>query len=113
MNNTINDRFESLCAYAENAAQDFSQAVIDHFQDSDCRGDFICSMFFMHYITDAMQFPVFLEMMYEVVGCPMPEDLDCFLVSEQQSAAFFSCFMASLLKALVTKLGGGAAWRAM
>jgi hypothetical protein len=47
----------------------------------------------MHSITDDEQFAVCLGMMYEIMGCEMPEEIDCQIIMEQKPSIFYSCFL--------------------
>lgn len=106
MKNKFNERCDQVCHLVEQQAEDFSQVVTESFDDLDSLGEFVDTLLYMHSITDDGQFAVFLGMMHQVMGYQIPEAIDCPLVLERESRAFYSCFKTSFLNAVLNQIGG-------
>jgi len=106
MKETFNQRYKQVCRLAEQQAEAFAQVVSESFDDLDSLGEFVDTMFYMHSITDDEQFAVFLGMMYEIIGCQMPEEIDSHIVMEQRPSIFFNCFLTSFLTSILNRVGG-------
>jgi len=106
MKETFNQRYRQFCQVAEQQGRAFAEVVSESFDDLDRLGEFVDTLFYMHSITDDEQFPVFLGIMYEVMGCEMPEEIDCQIVMEQRPSIFYSCFLTSLLTEVLNQVGG-------
>ena len=106
MKETFNQRYKKICEISERQAETFARVVSESFDDLDSLGEFVDTLFYMHSITDDEQFAVFLRMMYEIMDCQMPEEIDCHIVMEQRSSIFFSCFLTSFLTGILNRVGG-------
>ena len=106
MKETCNQRYNQVYQLAEQQGEAFAEAVSESFDDLDSLGEFVDTLFYMHSITDDEQFAVFLGMMYEIMDCQMPEEIDCHIVMEQRSSIFFSCFLTSFLTGILNRVGG-------
>jgi len=93
MKETFNQRYSQVCQVAEQQVGAFAQIVSESFDDLDSLGEFVDTLFYMHSITDDEQFAVCLGMMYEIMGCEMPEEIDCQIIMEQKPSIFYSCFL--------------------
>lgn len=62
---------------AERQGGVFAEAVSESIDDLDSLTEFVDTFFYMDSITDDEQFAVFLEMMYEIMGSQMHEEIDC------------------------------------
>ena len=106
MKETFNHRYKHVCRLAEQQAEAFAQVVSESFDDLDSLGEFVDTLFYMHSITDDEQFAVFLGMMYEIMGCQMPEEIDNHVVMGQRPSIFFNCFLTSFLTSILNRVGG-------
>jgi hypothetical protein len=106
MKETFNHRYKQVCQLAEQQGDAFAGIVSESFDDLDSLGEFVDTLFYMHSITDDVQFAVFLGMMYEIMGYQVPEDIDCYIVMEQRPSIFYSCFLTSFLTGILNRVGG-------
>ena len=106
MKETFNQRYKQVYQLAEQQGEAFAEAVSESFDDLDSLGEFVDTLFYMHSITDDEQVPVFLGMMYEIMGSQMPEEIDCQIVMEQSPIIFYSCFLSSFLTGILNRIGG-------
>ncbi|KAF5030048.1 hypothetical protein DSECCO2_642220 [anaerobic digester metagenome] len=106
MKETFNQRYKNIYQVAEQQAEAFAEVVSESFYDLDSLGEFVDTLFYMHSITDDEQFAVFLGMMYEIMNCQMPEEIDRHIVMEQRPSIFFSCFLTSFLTGILNRVGG-------
>lgn len=106
MKETFNQRYRQVCQLAEEQGEAFAEVVSESFDDLDSLGEFVDTLFYMHSITDDEQFAVFLGMMYEIMDCQMPEEIDCQIVMEQRPSIFYSCFLTSFLTEVLNQVGG-------
>ena len=106
MKETFNQRYKHICQLAEQQAEAFAEIVSESFDDLDSLGEFVDTLFYMHSITDDEQFAVFLGVMYEIMGCQMPVEIDSHIVMEQRPSIFFSCFLTSFLTEILNRVGG-------
>ena len=106
MNKQPITRYEQIYQLAEQQGEAFAEVVSESFDDLDSLGEFIDTLFYMHSITDDEQFAVFLGMMYEIMDCQVPEEIDCHIVMEQRPSIFFSCFLTSFLTGILNRVGG-------
>jgi hypothetical protein len=106
MTNPINEHYVKLCSTAEREAKTFATIVLTFFNDMDSLHHYLNSLFYNHSIMDNDQFAIYLGLMYEIVGCELPDDLDCYIVMDQQTNVFFNCYLATLLNAVITQMGG-------
>lgn len=106
MKSSFNQRYHKIYALAEYQAKHFAEAVSESFDDLDGLSEFVDTMFYIHSITGDEQFAVFLGMMYEVIGCEMPETIDSHILTDQRPSIFFNCFLTSFLTAILNRVGG-------
>lgn len=106
MKKEFNERYQQVHQLAEQQGEAFAEAVSESFDDLDSLGEFVDTLFYMHSITDDEQFAVFLGMMYEIIGCEMPKEIDCHFVMEQRPSIFYSCFLTSFLTEVLNQVGG-------
>lgn len=106
MKETFNRRYKQVCEFAEQQGDAFAEIVSESIDDLDSLGEFVDTLFYMHSITDDAQFAVFLGMMYEIMGCQMPEEIDCHVVMEQRPSIFYNCFLSSFLTGILNRVGG-------
>ena len=106
MKETFNQRYKLVYQLAELQGEAFAEAVSESFDDLDSLGEFVDTLFYMHSITGDEQFAVFLGMMYEIMGCEMPEEINCQIVMEQRPSIFYSCFLTSFLTEVLNQVGG-------
>ena len=104
MKETFNHRYKQVCHLAEMQGEAFAEVVTESFDDLDSLGEFVDILFYMHSITDDEQFPVFLGMMYEIMGSQMPEEIDYQIVMEQRPSIFYSCFLSSFLTGILNRI---------
>lgn len=104
MKETFNHRYKQVCHLAEMQGEAFAEVVTESFDDLDSLGEFVDTLFYMHSITDDEQFPVFLGMMYEIMGSQMPEEIDYQIVMEQRPSIFYSCFLSSFLTGILNRI---------
>jgi len=106
MKETFNQRYKQVYQLAEQQGEAFAEVVSESFDDLDSLGEFVDTLFYMHFITDDEQFAVFLGMMYEIMGSQMPEEIDCHIVMEQRLSIFYSCFLTTFLTGILNRVGG-------
>ncbi len=106
MKETFNQRYKQVYKLAEQQGEVFAKVVSESFDDLDGLGEFVDTMFYIHSITDDDQFAVFLGMMYEVIGCEMPETIDSHIITDQRPSIFFNCFLTSFLTTILNRVGG-------
>ncbi len=106
MKETFNQRYKKIYQLAEQQGEAFTAVVSESFDDLDSLGEFVDTLFYMHSITDDEQFVVFLGMMYEIMGCEMPGEIDFQIVMEQRPSIFYSCFLTSFLTGILKRIGG-------
>ncbi|NCD09880.1 MAG: hypothetical protein EOL98_10710 [Negativicutes bacterium] len=106
MKDAFNQRYKNVCQLAEQQAEVFAEVVSKSFDDLDSLGEFVDTLFYMHSITDDEQFAVFLGMMFEIMGCEMPEEIDCHIVMEQRPSIFYNYFLTSFLTSVLNRVGG-------
>ena len=113
MKEIFNQRYKRVSQLADQQGEAFAEIVSESFDDLDSLGEFVDTLFYMHSITDDEQFAVFLGMMYEIIGCEMPKEIDCHIVMEQSPSIFYSCFLTSFLTGVLNQVGGDLSCPAM
>lgn len=68
--------YKKTCLLAETRAKDFAQIISESLDDLDSLGEFVDILFYMHSISNDEQFASFLGIMYDIMGCEMPADID-------------------------------------
>jgi hypothetical protein len=106
MEKDFNECYKQVYQLADQQGKAFAEVVSESFDDLDSLGEFVDTLFYMHSITDDTQFTVFLGMMYEIMGCQMPKEIDCHIVMEQRPSIFYSCFLTSFLTGILNRVGG-------
>ena len=106
MKETLDQRYKQVYQLAEQQGEAFAEVVSESFDDLDSLGEFVDTLFYMHSITDDEQFAVLLGMMYEIMGCEMPGEIDFQIVMEQRPSIFYSCFLTSFLTEVHNQVGG-------
>ena len=105
--------YRQVIQLAEQQGEAFAEVVSESFDDLENLGEFVDTLFYMHSITDDEQFAVFLGMMYEIMGCEMPEEIDCQIVMDQRLSIFYSCFLTAFLTGVLNRVGGDLPCHAM
>jgi len=106
MYNSFNESQLRLSAIAEKEAIAFARIITETLTDREELQQFLKSLFFNHTILENDQFAVYLELMYEYIGLDLPDDMDCYLATDQKSIVYFSSFLTSLLTAIAEKTRG-------
>lgn len=106
MKESFQDRYKKTCQLAESHGKDFAQIISESFDDLDSLGEFIDTLYYMHSISDDEQFASFLGIIYEIMGCQMPPEIDFHLTSTSSPFIFYNCFLSSLLNRLLSLVGG-------
>ena len=81
MKESFQDRYKKTCQLAESHGKDLAQIITESFDDLDSLGEFIDTLYYMHSISDDEQFALFLEIIYEILDCQMPLEIDFHLNS--------------------------------
>ena len=98
--------YRQVIQLAEQQGEAFAEVVSESFDDLENLGEFVDTLFYMYSITDDEQFAVYLGLMYEFIGQEMPDDMDCYIVMDQESNIFFSYFLTTLLRTILNQAGG-------
>ncbi|WP_417204669.1 hypothetical protein [Acetoanaerobium sticklandii] len=106
MTNPINEHYVKLCSNAEREAKSLATTVLTFFDNVDSLHHYLNSLFYNHSVMDNDQFAIYLGLMYEIVGCEMPENLDYYIVIDQETNVFFNCYLATLLTTIINEMGG-------
>lgn len=106
MKESFQDRYKKTCQLAESHGKDLAQIITESFDDLYSLGEFIDTLYYMHSISDDEQFASFLGIIYEIMGCQMPLEIDTHLTSTNSPFVFYNCFLSSLLNRLLSLVGG-------
>lgn len=107
MSNQMNEQlYLKLCATAKKEAWSFARTVVQSSANFEEVQRFLNSLFYNRSIMENDPFAVYLGLMYEYIGCEMPDDMDCYIIMDQPSNVFFCCFLANLLVAIIKLIGG-------
>ena len=106
MKKIFNKSYQQVYQFTEQQGEDFAQIISESFDDLDSLGEFIDTLFYMHSISDDEQFASFLGIIYEIMGCQMPLEIDFHLTSTSSPFIFYNCFLSSLLNRLLSLVGG-------
>jgi hypothetical protein len=98
--------FKKLHALAATEAKVFAQQILSSFDNTESVHHYLRALFYHHALLDQEAFIHYLSLMYEAVGSNMPEDLDCYLVMDQDAHTFTSCFLAAVLVLVLPEIGG-------
>lgn len=106
MKATTTQHYQRLTEIAKNEAISLSKDVLATFDNSESIHHYLRALFYHHAILNQEQFALYFGIMYEVIGSEMPLDLDYYLVMDQHSTTFTSCFLSALLVTVLSEVGG-------
>lgn len=105
-NQLYDQQYLKLCYIADKEGRAFARTALEYFADRESPQIFLNSLFYNHSIMESDQFAVYLGLMYEFIGQEMPDDMDCYIVMDQESNIFFSYFLTTLLRTILNQAGG-------
>ena len=105
-NQFYDQQYLKLCSIADIEGRAFARTALESFADRESLQMFLNSLFYNHSIMESDQFAVYLGLMYEFIGQEMPDDMDCYIVMDQESNIFFSYFLTTLLRTILNQVGG-------
>ena len=105
-NQFYDQQYLKLCSIADKEVRAFARTALESFADRESLQMFLNSLFYNHSIMESDQFAVYLGLMYEFIGQEMPDDMDCYIVMDQESNIFFSYFLTTLLRTILNQAGG-------
>lgn len=86
---SADQQYLKLCSIADKEGRAFARTALEHFADRESSQMFLNSLFYNHSIMESDQFAVYLGLMYEFIGQEMPDDMDCYIVMDQESNNLF------------------------